>query len=221
MRSVTMVMLLGVLVWTSVDTSSASAQLLRRRRHNECGCAATACNSCGGGYGYGGSGYAIGCGCGYGQGGYMMAGPYSGQPGGMYSSAYSPMGPGMANPLGNEPRAMPNPPTFGSTVPNTPTFGSTAPQANAVSITDGSFAPETVRVAPGTTVKWTNNGQKMHTVTPNDGSWDSGNIAPGQSYTRTFSKAGTFSYKCSLHPQKMEGKVIVEQSGTSPNVPGE
>jgi plastocyanin len=106
-------------------------------------------------------------------------------------------------------------------MPNPPALGSTAPQANTISITDGMFVPETARVSPGTTVKWVNNGQKNHTVTATDGSWDSGNIPPGQSFTRTFQNAGTFSYKCSLDPQKMEGKVIVEQAGTAPRVPGE
>jgi plastocyanin len=70
-------------------------------------------------------------------------------------------------------------------------------------------------------VKWVNNGQHNHTVTATDGSWDSGNIAPGQTFTRTFTAPGTFSYKCSLHPQKMEGKVTVDQVATSPRVPGE
>jgi plastocyanin len=106
-------------------------------------------------------------------------------------------------------------------MPNPPAPGSTAPQANTVSITDGAFVPESVRVSPGTTVKWVNNGQKNHTITATDGSWDSGTIAPGQSYVRDFKDAGTFSYKCSLHPQKMEGKVIVEQAGAAPRVPGE
>jgi plastocyanin len=105
-------------------------------------------------------------------------------------------------------------------MPNPPALGATE-QANTVSITDGSFSPESIRIAPGSTVKWVNNGQHNHTVTATDGAWDSGNIPPGQSYNHTFKNAGTFRYKCSLDPQKMEGKVIVEQAGAATRQPGE
>ena len=140
-----------------------------------------------------------------------MADPCAPHSGGVYTAGYSPLPTTIGGQGGNAPVAMPNPPALGAT----------APQSNTVSITDGTFVPETTRVSPGTTVKWVNNGQKNHTVTATDGSWDSGTIAPGQSYVRDFKNAGTFSYKCSLHPQKMEGKVIVEQTGTAPRAPGE
>ncbi|HLW66872.1 MAG TPA: cupredoxin family copper-binding protein [Gemmataceae bacterium] len=85
-----------------------------------------------------------------------------------------------------------------------------AASTKIVTITDGSFQPGEMRVAPGSTIQWMNKGQKPHTVSAIDGSWDSGNIPPGGSYSKTFNQAGTFAYRCNLHPQ-MRGSVIVEQ----------
>jgi plastocyanin len=58
-------------------------------------------------------------------------------------------------------------------------------------------------------VKWTNQDSAAHTVTADDGSFDSGQMAQGATFSFTFSKAGTFSYKCGNHPT-MLGKVVVQ-----------
>lgn len=71
---------------------------------------------------------------------------------------------------------------------------------NAVTIKDFSFAPGTLSVAVGTTVTWTNQDSTSHTVTADDGSFDSKPIANGATFTQTFTKAGTFAYHCSIHP---------------------
>jgi plastocyanin len=55
-------------------------------------------------------------------------------------------------------------------------------------------------VAVGTTVTWTNQDSTAHTVTANDGSFDSGPIQPGKSFSHTFSTAGTVAYHCKIHP---------------------
>ena len=60
----------------------------------------------------------------------------------------------------------------------------------------------------GTTVTWTNNDTMAHTVTAVDNSFDSGMIAPGQSWSYTFDRPGTFEYYCTLHPW-MRAKVEV------------
>jgi hypothetical protein len=39
-----------------------------------------------------------------------------------------------------------------------------------------------------------------HRLVSNTGVFDSGNIAPGRSYTFTFAAAGTYTYHCSIHP---------------------
>jgi plastocyanin len=102
-------------------------------------------------------------------------------------------------------------------MPPAPSAPSTA--ATLVTITDGSFQPNLMRVAPGSTVRWENHGQRNHTVSAIDGSWDSGSIAPGASFSHTFDRVGTFAYRCNLHPQ-MQASIIVEQgAATAPRAP--
>jgi plastocyanin len=70
---------------------------------------------------------------------------------------------------------------------------------NAVTIQNFSFGPATLDVAVGTTVTWTNKDSTNHTVTANDGSFDSKAISSGATFTQTFATAGTFAYHCSIH----------------------
>jgi plastocyanin len=83
-----------------------------------------------------------------------------------------------------------------------------APAAATVSIKNMAFNPGSLSVTAGATVTWTNSDTTIHTVTADDGSFNSGNIAVGATYSRSFSTAGTFSYHCTIHPE-MTGKVIV------------
>jgi len=82
----------------------------------------------------------------------------------------------------------------------------------AVSIVDFAFQPGSVEVAAGGTVTWTNTGQATHTVTADDGTFDSGQLAPGSSFSQTFDTAGTFTYHCAIHPQ-MTGTITVTGGG--------
>jgi plastocyanin len=75
-------------------------------------------------------------------------------------------------------------------------------------VQDFLFQPARLEIAAGTTVVWTNGGQMMHTVTAEDGSFDSGPIEPGQLGSITFSRAGTFPFHCTPHPF-MRGVVVV------------
>lgn len=94
---------------------------------------------------------------------------------------------------------------------NTPTPGATtAPTgANTVTVANMSFSPATITIKVNDTVTWANNDSVPHTVTADDHSFDSGSVASGRSYTRTFDKAGTYPYHCNLHPH-MKGTVVVE-----------
>lgn len=47
-----------------------------------------------------------------------------------------------------------------------------------------------------------------HTVTADDGSFDSGTLVGGQSFTFTFTKPGTFAYRCTIHSQMRESVII-------------
>lgn len=79
----------------------------------------------------------------------------------------------------------------------------------AVSIVNGSFSPSTITISVGTAVKFTNNGTMNHTATGDDLSWGTGTMTPGQSFSRYFKKAGTYTYACSIHPN-MTGTIIVQ-----------
>ena len=82
-----------------------------------------------------------------------------------------------------------------------------------VTIQNFAFSPQTITVAPGTTVIWTNKDSVSHTVTSDTGAWpDSGNLATNQTFSHTFTKAGTFPYHCAVHPS-MTARVTVSSSG--------
>ena len=68
--------------------------------------------------------------------------------------------------------------------------------------------PPSISVPLGSTVTWRNAGAAPHTVTAEDGSFDSEMIVAGGSWARTFETAGTYTYVCAFHPQ-MEGVVEV------------
>lgn len=68
-----------------------------------------------------------------------------------------------------------------------------------VAVADYSFTPRTAVINVGDTVTWTNSGSMMHTVTADNGSFDSGTLAPGQSFSHTFTTPGTYTYYCRFH----------------------
>ena len=82
----------------------------------------------------------------------------------------------------------------------------------SVSIADNFFDVADIAIEPGTTVYWSNEGQVPHTVTADDGSFDSGQLHPGDSYVVTFLGSGVVSYHCELHPE-MVGSVTVGGGG--------
>lgn len=66
-----------------------------------------------------------------------------------------------------------------------------------------------ITISIGDTITWTNKDNATHTVVADDGSFNSNDIAPGQTYTHTFSTAGTFTYHCKYHSW-MQGTVVVQ-----------
>ncbi len=75
---------------------------------------------------------------------------------------------------------------------------------------DEAFVPPEISVSSeGNIVSWTNDDSIEHTVTSDDGSFDSGPISPGDTFDNTFDSPGEFGYHCSIHPF-MTGVVIVE-----------
>jgi plastocyanin len=75
-----------------------------------------------------------------------------------------------------------------------------AVMTDKVDIADYKFAPETIQVAAGTKVTWTNSDATSHTATADDSSFDTGTLDKGDSGTVTFDKPGEFTYYCRFHP---------------------
>lgn len=77
------------------------------------------------------------------------------------------------------------------------------------------FIPATVTLVIGVnnTLVWNNKDTATHTVTATDGSFDSGDMKKGQSYTHSFTNAGTFKYYCKYHSW-MTGTVVVKSSSS-------
>ena len=78
-----------------------------------------------------------------------------------------------------------------------------------VSIDNFAYSPAMITINVGDTVTWTNNQVGVaHTVTAKNGTWDSGVVMPGDTFSFTFTKAGTYQYFCDIHPF-MHGQVKV------------
>lgn len=84
-----------------------------------------------------------------------------------------------------------------------------ATTATPVTIAGFAYQPDKVSIKAGQTVTWTNKDVTAHTVTGTKGDWDSGNLATGASYSKTFSKPGTYEYVCAIHPN-MTGVIVVQ-----------
>lgn len=78
----------------------------------------------------------------------------------------------------------------------------------SASMVNFAFVPAKITVAAGGTVTWTNTDQVAHTVTADNGSFGSGQIAPGATFSRTFTRPGTYAFHCSIHPS-MTGTITV------------
>ncbi|HEX6940204.1 MAG TPA: cupredoxin family copper-binding protein [Longimicrobiales bacterium] len=74
------------------------------------------------------------------------------------------------------------------------------------------FGTGRIEIDAGTTVVWKNADPVAHTATAADGSWDSGPIDPGKSWSRTFDRPGTYAYFCTPHPF-MKAVVVVRGGG--------
>jgi plastocyanin len=90
-------------------------------------------------------------------------------------------------------------------------FGATAQDkpATEIKIDNFVFSPNTVTVAAGTTIHWTNHDDIPHNVVAEDKSFKSKVMDTDESFSYTFTKPGTYTYFCSIHP-KMTGKVVVQ-----------
>lgn len=99
---------------------------------------------------------------------------------------------------------------------------SSRPPGDRVELKLVAYRPDRLTVTPGTKVTWTQRDPGVHTVTAGtvdqgaagvtvapDGTYDSGNLTTGESYSHTFSEPGTYRYFCRIHPATMRGTVTV------------
>jgi plastocyanin len=81
---------------------------------------------------------------------------------------------------------------------------------SAITISDYKFAPRTLTVRHGASIKIKNSGDMAHTLTADKGrSFDSGTVQPGGSATIRVAQAGRFSYHCTIHPF-MKGQFVAQ-----------
>ena len=83
------------------------------------------------------------------------------------------------------------------------------PTTHYIDIQGYAFSPSSITINVGDTIVWTNYDSASHTVTSNDGTFDSGSISNGDTFSFTFTSAGTFNYYCAPHPN-MTGSVTVQ-----------
>ena len=90
---------------------------------------------------------------------------------------------------------------------NKPIHSTGASIDHRVYMKNSAFFPATMTLTAGKPVAWINDDNVIHSVTADDGSFDSGDIQPGATFNRTFSTPGTFPYHCRYH-KGMTGTVI-------------
>jgi plastocyanin len=72
------------------------------------------------------------------------------------------------------------------------------------------FFPNTISIAAGTTITWTNHDSVPHVVASADNQFKKSPVLKtGQRFSKAFAAAGTYSYFCSIHP-RMTGKIVVK-----------
>jgi plastocyanin len=79
--------------------------------------------------------------------------------------------------------------------------GGGAPEEDYYSVItrDDFFAPQVIRVEVGEEVEWENTGRSPHTITADDGSYDSGVLQPGAEFSHTYEAPGLYPFFCTLH----------------------
>ncbi len=113
--------------------------------------------------------------------------------------------------------------TVGPARAATPATGEYGDRA-AVAMKDNDFRPQTITVAPGTVVRWDNEGRTVHDVVPDgrNAGWRGAKVRPGQTFDHAFDQPGVVGYFCSFHGapgRGMYGTVIVtNEDGSLPPV---
>lgn len=71
------------------------------------------------------------------------------------------------------------------------------------------FSPTSTEITAGKSIQWINEDSAPHVIVADDGSFQSNSLWQGESFTHTFTQAGTYTYHCQIHPS-MKGTIIVK-----------
>lgn len=112
---------------------------------------------------------------------------------------------------------------FPSGAQSTPNTGTSASnnisitiQPNSTGLGAAAFGTNPLSVGAGTMVTWINNDTTNHSIASTAGVFGSGPLAPGQSFSQTFTQIGTFDYFCGIHGATSETGRILVTAGASP-----
>ena len=78
-----------------------------------------------------------------------------------------------------------------------------------ITVDNFTFTPGTLTVPVNSTVTWMNKDDVPHVIASTDGLFRSKGLDTDDHFSYTFTKPGTYSYFCSIHP-KMVGKIVVQ-----------
>lgn len=102
-------------------------------------------------------------------------------------------------------------------------FNVSAQTQHTITMDASNFIPAEITISEGDVIVWSNTSSIVHTSTSGsncspDGIWSSGDIAPGATFSRTFTAAGSYPYYCFYHCGiGMVGTVTVQQVTGSKN----
>lgn len=82
------------------------------------------------------------------------------------------------------------------------------PVTHTVTIGNFVFAPDTLEVRPGDRIRWINRDIVPHTATATGESWDTGEIAAGESAEVAVTVGFGAAYFCQFHPM-MKGRLLI------------
>jgi plastocyanin len=80
-----------------------------------------------------------------------------------------------------------------------PASSASAQEALPVDVKNFTYAPTEIHIAAGQAITWTNDDFIAHTITADDGSFDSGYLNLRDTFTQQFDTPGTYQYYCLPH----------------------
>jgi len=107
------------------------------------------------------------------------------------------------------PSSLPSATTIAPKISGTPTTGTAVFEVDIKNLSFGG----SISIPAGSTVIWGNLDNVDHTVIAKNGYFDSGTLAPGDSFQQVFTQEGAIDYYCRIHPF-MLGKVTITPNPT-------